>query len=194
MHQISQSTHVSGQREQETVCSLSFQMWPMISLRDTRKTVQSPRLYKKEKCASFQWAGVTVSNRHICHRCKKKKERKKRVWTSGSVCQPCCQPMKRWDPWNSFTLEYRQLLWCMKSLCLHVGKHHINHTWPAPPGTICMLRHCINNKPGSALFTSIQRIYVFFYLTPLHSHPPCPLQSIGSTELNVPQKKSKTEK
>lgn len=55
--------------------------------------------------------------------------------------------------------------------CVWECTHRINHTWPAPPGTICMLQHCINNKHASVIFTSIQRMYIFasLCLTPLHS-------------------------
>lgn len=55
--------------------------------------------------------------------------------------------------------------------CVWECTHSINHTWPAPPGTICMLQHCINNKHASVIFTSIQRMYMFasLCLTPLHS-------------------------
>lgn len=49
--------------------------------------------------------------------------------------------------------------------------YHINHTWPVPPGTMCMLKHYINNKHASVIFSSIQRMYMFvsLCLTPLHS-------------------------
>lgn len=102
-----------------------------------------------------------------------------------TLCQITTSATSRHCSWQSVTSSLSQwkgdfrllhtvIIYSMKALdwCLRMNLP-INHTWPAPPGTtfMYMLRHCINKKHTSVIFTQIERMYmsVSLYITPLHS-------------------------